>query len=116
MEQGSRVQTKITAEGLVLEISTKNERITTALPTANNYYSELNTNRRLNCELSTILKFTKLPNSLLELSTAAHNFYTRKYSNASKVTLLLDHLRTSLSLLVNHSCASIPEASSRVHH
>ena len=107
MEQGNRVHMKLTAEGLVVEIPTKNDQISIPEAKANNYFEEFYANRRLNSELINILKFSKLPNSLQELSTAAHDYYNAKHVRNNDPSFPAHSLRAYLNLLVSKSYSSV---------
>ncbi len=114
MEQSHTVQPKLTTDGLVLEIFTKKELISAPQTGTNNYFQELYRYTRLNSELSTILKFTKLPNTLLELSTVAHDFYARKHFTLPKEPLPIAELQALLRSLLGYSVTSLDEISSKV--
>ena len=114
MEQRNRVQTKITVEGLVLEICTKNKQIMQANQNAYNNFAELYANRRLNSEFSAILKFSNLPKSLLSLTAYAHDFFSAKHFPAASNPFSPQSLQIYLNSLVSHSFTSIEEVATRV--
>ncbi len=114
MERKSVVQIKLTAEGLVLEIITENKQISPAGPNANINFSELNANGRLNSELRAILKFSKLPNSLQDLASTAHDYFASKHLDRPLQPFSDQPLREYLSLLVKRFSKALDEVQSKV--
>jgi len=95
MEQSTALTTKLTSQGLVLQISPKQTAVHYKKNSTQHYDY---TNTRLIKELSNILKFKKLPGSLAELATLSHDFYSQKYESSVKETISGDELRSLLEL------------------
>ncbi len=110
----NRVQVKLTAEGLILAISTENSPISPAGRNANINFGELYANGRLNSELGAILKFSKIPNSLLGLAAAAHDHFAAKHLHHDPESFPVQPLRSYLSLLVSDSPKIVEEAAAKV--
>jgi hypothetical protein len=114
MEHESRVLTKVTAEGLVLDIDTGNASTRCSEANADLNISDLYSARRLKSELSAILKISIVPNTLLDLAQAAHDHYQQKHLQVPTSPPSPVALRNLLSFLLSRSFATEDEAAVHV--
>jgi len=111
MEQPNRIQTKITPEGLIAEISTKNDVNYDQNTTNNIKLQELYKHKRLNSEINDILKISTIPYNLHEFAIQSHNFYSSKYSKIESKPTPAQSLRNKLKALLDHNFISLPQTS-----
>jgi hypothetical protein len=103
MEQPTALTTKLTSQGLLLQISPRQTSIHKKNSKPHFHYI----NTRLVKELSNILKFKKLPKSLTELATLSHDFYSQKYESSVKEVMGGDELRALLELFAVTSASDV---------
>ena len=102
MENTNRVQTKITSQGLVIQIYPKtipNSTPHTITHTEKYIYPV----SKVNAEIYNIFKFSPISNSLLGLSTLSHDLYKKKHSEQVQMPIESNSLRTLLRLLFGKS-------------
>lgn len=114
MEHSCPLTTKLSSQGLLLQISPKPLSKPTIHYEKKNNYQNVYTNCRVNKDLSNILKFRKLPDSLIELAKISHDFYSQKHASPSKETASPDSLRALLNLFPPYACSDIEGTPSEV--
>lgn len=107
MEYSCPLTTKLSSQGLLLQISPKPLSKPTIHYDKKNNYQNAYTSCRVNKELSNILNFKKLPDSLIELAKIAYDFYSQKHAIPSKETTSPDSLRALLNLFPPYTCSDI---------